>query len=421
MRELFTIVDIGTSKICILVAQVENNNLEILSLKSYPSSGLKKGKIVDMEALVSSIKRAIQDVETELNIKLKKSYVCYSGGEVQGVYSDAAIRIKKKEITEEDVDLVIESASAIKTSSDNEVVHILPVEFIVDGTNGIKDPVGMRGLRLEAKVYIITAPNSHIQNIVTCCNRAGLEVEEVVLHGVSSAEAVLSEHDKDLGTVVADIGAGSIKIAVFYDGCLRHINNYGIGGNHITNDIAIGLKIPFNEAERVKKEFGVAIPDINFGSLKFKSVSDEVEIWGMDKQAVRVPMSIISEIVYARCEEILDILKKEINSLPNDISLSSAVITGGNAQMKGFVQLAESFLSMPVRIGHPNTGIASVCSEMGFDDTVVLQDEFLSPEFASAFGSLIYALRTSEFDQENFIIGNILRKISTWIRGVIKI
>ncbi len=421
MKELFTIIDIGTSKICILVAQLVDNNLEILSLKSYPSTGLKKGKIVDMEALASSIKRAVQDVETDLSIKLKKSFVCYSGGDVQGLYSDAAIRIKKKEITEKDVDLVIESASAIKTSSDKEVVHILPVEFVVDGTNGIRDPVGMRGLRLEAKVYIITAPHSHIQNLVTCCNKAGVEVEDVVLHGVSSAEAVLSEHDKDLGTIVADIGAGSIKIAVFYDGCLRHINNYGIGGNHITNDIAIGLKIPFNEAERVKKEFGVAIPDINFGSLKFKSVSDEVEILGLDKQPLRVPLNIISEIVYARCEEILDILKKEINSLPNDISPSSMVITGGSAQMKGLVKLSESFLSMPVRVGYPNTGIASVFSEMGFDDTLVLSDEFSYPEFASAFGSLIYAIKTSEFGHEDFAIGNIWKKISNWIRGVIKI
>ncbi len=263
-----------------------------------------------MEAMISSIKRALQDIQSNMGLKVRKAYVCASGSDTRGMYSDAAIKVKKREITEQDVDLAIEAATAMKIPSDVQAVHILPVEFIVDGVNGIKDPVGMKALRLEAKVYIITASSSHIQNLVTCCNKAGIDVEEIVLQNIASSEAILTEHDREVGTLVVDIGGGSTDIAIFYDGYLRHIATYGIGGNHITNDLAIGLKIPFKEAERIKTQFGVAIPDISFGSLKFNGNQHEIEIVGLDKQTIKIPFNVIKEIVYARCEEILEIIKK---------------------------------------------------------------------------------------------------------------
>lgn len=425
MRELYTIIDIGTTKITFFIVKLYKNKWELNFLRTYPSGGLKRGRIVDMESLTSSIKRSLQDVEDSLRLKLRKAFVCSSGNEVQGICSSAFVKVRKKEITEEDVNLAIESATAMHIPSGRQAIHILPVEFVVDGTDGIRDPVGMKGLRLETKVYIITAASSHIENLVTCCNKAGLEVEEVVLHGVASAEAVLSEHDRDMGTLTVDIGGGSMKMAVFYDGYLRHISNYGIGGNHITNDLAIGLKIPFKEAERIKKQFGVALPDINFGSINFREKESDIEIIGMDKQPIKIPLPIIKEIIYARCEEILEIIKKELNSLSEEIQISSIVLTGGTSLMKGFSTLAEGFLSVPVRIGMPDTGLMTMFSELGIDDSQIEKTEecqdIISPEFASTVGTFIYAVKTGEFQNYDSGFGGIFSKITSWIRGVIKI
>lgn len=420
MNEL-SVIDIGTTKISFAGAKIENGKLLIDFLKSYPSAGLKRGKIVDMEAMISSIKKSLKDLESTLGIRLKKASVCFSGTDIEGIYSNAAVKVKKREITEEDVDLAIEAATAMQIPYDRQEVHILPVEFIVDGVNGIKDPVGMKALRLEAKVYIITASSSHIQNIITCCNKAGVEVEDIVLQSVASSEATLTEHDKEMGIVVVDIGGGSIDIAVFYDGYLRHVATYGIGGNHITNDLAIGLKIPFHEAERIKTQFGVALPDISFGSLKFKENEKEIEIVGLDKHSIKIPLNVIKEIVYARCEEILEIVKKEISSINHDISISSAVFTGGTSLMQGFTALAEGFLSIPARVGKPDAGIMAVCSEFGLDETIVEQknefEEIFNPQFASAVGTIIYAMKTKDFNESDSGFVKLFNRIAGWIMG----
>lgn len=425
MGEVLTVLDIGTTKISVFISKFDNRSFESIFFKSFPSSGIKRGRIVDMESLTSSIKRAIQDTEDILKMKIRRSFVCSSGNEIQGLYSDAAVKIRKKEITEEDINLAIESATAMQIPSDRQAVHILPYEFVVDGIDGIRDPIGMKGLRLEARVYIITASSSHIQNLITCCNKAGIEVEEVVLHGVASAEAVVSEHDKDMGTMVVDIGGGSSRIAVFHDGYLRHLSNYGIGGNHITNDLALGLKIPFKEAERIKTQFGVALPDVNFGSLSFREKDREIEVIGMDKIPVKIPMSVIKEIIYARCEEILELIKKEISTVSESISVSSLVITGGTSQMRGFIQLAESFLSMPVRIGKPDLGLMTLMAEMGIRDEYVIIDEqlheCLTPQFSSTIGTLIYAIRAGSFQQQNSGIGGIWSRFASWIKEIMRI
>lgn len=418
MSEMIKVIDIGTTKISFAGAKIESGKLVIDFLKSYPSAGLKRGKIVDMEAMISSIKKSLQDMESTLGIKLKKAFVCSSGSDIEGIYSNAAVKVKRREVTEQDVDLAIEAATAMQIPYDRQAVHILPVEFVVDGVNGIKDPVGMKALRLESKVYIITASSSHIQNLITCCNKAGIEVEDIVLQSVASSEATLSEHDKEIGTMVVDIGGGSIDIAVFYDGYLRHVATYGIGGNHITNDLAIGLKIPFHEAERIKTQFGVALPDIRFGSLQFKEEKD-IEIVGLDRHSIKVPLNVIKEIIYARCEEILEVLKKESVSIPQDISISSVVFTGGTSLMQGFISLAEGFLSIPARIGKPDTGLMAVCSELGLDETIMEQkdefEEIFTPEFASTIGTIIYAIKTRDFSESDSGLAKLFNKIGTWI------
>ncbi|MEN2986384.1 MAG: cell division protein FtsA, partial [Thermodesulfovibrionaceae bacterium] len=312
MKETVAVVDIGTTKISITVAKIDNG-VNILYLNKFLSSGLKKGKIIDMEAFTSSIKKAIQTTEESLSTKLKRVIVCFSIPDIKGIYSNAAVKIKRKTITYEDVSSVIELATAVQMPSDREIIHILPIEFIVDGSNGIKDPIGMKGLRLETKVYIVTTSSSHIQNIKGCFERLGIEVEEMVLQAISSSEAVLTEHDREVGTLIVDFGGGTTDIALFYEGYIRHIESFGIGSNHITNDLTVGLKIPFKEAERIKTQFGVALPDINFGDIKF-SDAQEVEIMGLDRQPLRVPLRVIKEIVYPRLEEIFEILKKQIDS-----------------------------------------------------------------------------------------------------------
>ncbi|ACI21365.1 cell division protein FtsA [Thermodesulfovibrio yellowstonii] len=419
MSEMIKVIDIGTTKISFAGAKIESGKLVIDFLKSYPSAGLKRGKIVDMEAMISSIKKSLQDIESTLGIRLKKAFVCSSGSDIEGICSNAAVKVKKREVTEQDVDLAIEAATAMQIPYDRQAVHILPVEFVVDGVNGIKDPVGMKALRLESKVYIITASSSHIQNLITCCNKAGIEVEDIVLQSVASSEATLSEHDKEMGTLVVDIGGGSIDMAVFYDGYLRHVATYGIGGNHITNDLAIGLKIPFHEAERIKTQFGVALPDIRFGSLKFKENEKDIEIVGLDKHSIKIPLNVIKEIIYARCEEILEVLKKEFTSIPQDISISSVVFTGGTSLMQGFISLAEGFLSIPARIGKPDTGLMTVCSEFGLDESIMEQkeefEEIFTPEFASTIGTIIYAIKTRGFSESYSGLAKLFSKIGTWI------
>lgn len=421
MGEVFTVVDIGTTKISFVRGRVENGKFEVSFLKSYPCSGIKKGKVVDMELLTSSIRKSLQDVEDTLKVKVKKAFVCSSGSEIQGIYSNASVKIRKKEITDSDVDLVIESATAVEIPSQMQVVHILPVEFIVDGVDGIKDPVGMKGLRLTGKVYIVTASANHIQSVVSCCRKAGIEIEDFVLQSVASAEATLTEYDREIGTMVVDIGGGSTDIAVFYDGYLRHVTVFGIGGNHITSDLAIGLKIPFNEAERIKIQFGVALPDINFGQLKFQEDDKEIQIIGADKKPVKVSLSVVKEIIYARCEEILEFLKKEISLISKDVSVSSIVFTGGSSLIRGFIPLAEGFLSIPARIGNPDTGLMEVCSELGLnEDSVQCDTEGFTPDSSSAIGTLIYAVKSKQFQASDSGSG-IFGKIKIWMKNFIKI
>ncbi len=420
MEEIFTGIDIGTTKISFVRGEIKNGKFDISFLRSYPCSGLKKGKIVDMESLISSIKKSLKDVEDNLKVKVKKAFVCSSGSEVQGFYSTAAVKIRKKEIRDSDVDLVIESATAVEIPPDRQVVHILPVEFIVDGVDGIKDPIGMKGLRLEAKVYIVTASANHIQNLISCCSKAGIEVENFVLQSIASAEATLTEYDKEIGTMVVDIGSGSTDIAVFYDGYLRHVAVFGIGGNHITSDLAIGLKIPFHEAERIKIQFGVALPDINFGSLKFQENEKDIEIIGVDKKPAKVSLSVLKEIIYARCEEILEFLKKEISVV--DVSVSSIVFTGGTSLMRGFIPLAEGFLSIPARIGNSDSGIITACSELGLNENSEQAEtlyESFGPELASAIGALIYAVKSKYFQAD--LSSGIFGKIKSLIKNFIKI
>ncbi len=437
MEDLVSIIDIGTSKISLLIGKLNGQRIDIIFINSYPNSGIKKGKVVDMEALTNSLRRSIEDCEEKLKIKLKKATICYSGVDVKGIVSSGTVRVRKKIITEEDVNFVIDSASAMVLPPDREILHVLPVEFIVDENNGIRDPVGMKGLRLEAKVYIVTAASNQIQNILTCCNKAGFEAEEVIIQAIASSEGVLGQHDKDFGCLVLDIGAGTTDMTVFFDGYIRHVANTAIAGNHITNDLAIGLKITHYEAERIKKEYGNALPNINlisFGNKLNENYSimqdlknniSEIEIIGIDRNPVKIPSTVINEIINARCEEVVDMIKKEISLLPEEISISSVIMTGGTSLLRGLAPFVESLISLPVRIGRPDVGLISLLSELGLDDSWVYEDEnlakFLTPEYSSLIGAFIFRVREKIYGESYSEMDRFFERLKKFIKSLIKI
>lgn len=435
--EMIKIIDIGTSKISLITGKLDGRNLGISFIDSFGSSGIKKGRIIDMEALSNSIKRAINDFENKSNIKIKKASVCFSCTDVKGYHSSSKIKVRKRTITEEDVNFAIETASAVILPSDREIIHVLPVDFKVDENSGIKDPVGMKGLSLEANVYVVTASSNQIHNLITCCNKAGIEVEEIILQGIASSEAVLSNHDKDFGSIVIDIGSGTTDLAIFYDGYIRHLSNFPIAGNHITNDLSIGLKISYSEAERIKKDFATLIPDSAFLSQTSKlqmigkvqenmnnsKSPHEIEVIGPDRKPFRIPLAVIREIVYARAEEIIEEIKNHINSAQQDTEISSVVLTGGSSLLQGFNLFSESLLSLPARIGRPDTGLVALISEIGLEESSFYENEFFSkyfsPEFSSLIGAFIYKVREEIYGSSNSEANGLIEKFKKWINNFI--
>ena len=251
-------LDIGTTKICAIVAEATEAGVDIVGIGTHPSKGLRKGVVVDIEATVDSIKHAVEEAELMADCEITSVYAGIAGGHIDGFNSHGIVAVKNQEVAESDVRRVIDAAKAVAIPMDREVIHVIPQEFIVDEQDGIREPIGMSGVRLEAKIHIVTAAVTSAQNIVKCANKAGLNVVDIVLEPLASAEAVLAQDERELGVCLIDIGGGTTDIAVFVDGSIKHTSVLGIGGYHLTNDIAVGLRTPFDEAERIKKRFGVA-------------------------------------------------------------------------------------------------------------------------------------------------------------------
>lgn len=340
-------LDVGTTKICALVAEVLDNKINILGMGSAPSTGLRKGVVINIESTVDSIKKAVAMAETAAGVEIRSVYVGIAGGHIKGFESYGAVGIRGKEVRPQDVERAIDSASVVYVPLDREVLHVIPTEFMLDGQDGIKDPVGMSGVRLEVKVHIVTGAVSSVQNLLKCCERAGLEVIDIVLEPIASAEAVLTGDEKDLGVALIDIGGGTTDIAIYRDGSLRHTAVLALGGNHFTSDIGIGLRIPVLEAERVKKKYGCAITSMVDGTA-------EMDVTGADKQVRKIPRKYIAEIIQPRCEELTELIKREIESVSaKELGLSGAVLTGGASLLEGLDRLVEADLGLSVRIGMP--------------------------------------------------------------------
>lgn len=396
-------LDIGTTKICALVGEVMDNKIDVLAISSSPSTGLRKGVVINIEATVDSIKKAVKEAETIAGVEIRSVYVGIAGGHIKGFESYGAVGIKGKEVRPQDVERVIDSASVVYVPLDREVLHVIPTEFILDGQDGIKDPVGMSGVRLEVKVHIVTGAVSSVQNLLKCCERAGLDVIDIVLEPIASAEAVLTEDEKDIGIALIDIGGGTTDIAIYKDGSLRHTAVLALGGNHFTNDIAIGLRIPVQEAERVKKRYGCAITGMVDGT-------EEIDMVGADRQVRKIPRKYIAEIIQPRCEEISELIKREVEGVSNlQFGLSGVVLTGGASLLEGIDRVVEAELGLPVRIGMPEGIKASHISP--------LQNTVSNPMYSTGIGLILYG---SMNETERIFNGDLFNGIFDRMKGWVK-
>lgn len=348
-KSVIVALDIGTTKVCTLIAQKSAKNLEILGVGSHPSHGLKKGSVVNIEKTVESIRTSIEEAKMMAGIdELESATIGIAGNHIYCFNSSGVVPVKNKEIKQTDVDRVIEAAKAVLIPSDREILHVIPQEFTVDNTAGIKNPIGMCGSRLEVNVHIVTGKTPLIHNLVKCVEMAGLAANSVILQPIASSRSVLSPEEKELGVVLIDIGGGTTDVAVWKEGSLLHSQIIPLGGNHFTNDLAVALKIPHNEAERVKLTHGTVLNDTQLNETY-------LTVQGLSGTKPReVPLSFISEVLGARAEELFQVVRELIleKNLQGVIT-GGFVLTGGGALIRNLPELAEYILEKPVKLGYP--------------------------------------------------------------------
>ncbi|HEX9873500.1 MAG TPA: cell division protein FtsA [Deferrimonas sp.] len=387
-------LDIGTTKICAIIGNLTDEGLDIVGIGTSPSKGLRKGVVINIESTVSAIRKAIQEAELMAGCEIKSVFAGIAGGHIKGFNSQGVIAIRNREVNNDDIRRVIDAAKALAIPMDREVIHILPQEFIIDDQDGIKEPLGMSGVRLEAKVHIVTGAVASAQNIIKSCNRAGVDVADIVLEQLASSEAVLSPDEKELGVAIIDIGGGTTDIAIFVDGAIKHTAVLSLGGNHLTNDIAVGLRTPMAEAEKIKQRFGCCLT-----SMVGKNETIEVPSVGGREPRI-LSRQLLAEILEPRVEEIFTLVNREIvKSGFEDMIASGVVITGGTCILPGMPELAEQIFNLPVRRGLPR-------------DIGGLADVVNSPIYATGVGLVKYGSRNMQ--AKNFSIGqeNIFDKVT---------
>ena len=402
-RERYIVgIDIGTTKVTTIVSEVtEDGRLEIIGIGSTESKGLRKGMVINLEQTVDSIKRVVEEAELMAGVEIESAYVGLAGGHIKGFNSRAVVAItsKNREISREDVFRAIDAAKAIPLPTDREIVHVVPQEFVVDGHDGIFDPTGMTGSRLEANVHIITASTTATQNIVTCVNRAGMEVLETVLEQLAASEACLTEDERELGVALVDIGGGTTDLAIFDKGTIWHTAVLPTGGDHFTNDVAVGLRTPILEAEKIKKKYGCALATM-------VSEEDTIEVPSVGGRKPRIlSRQILADIIQPRAEEVCHLIFQEIRRAGYEKVLNSGVvITGGSASLEGLPEVAERVFDMPIRRGAP-AGIGG------------LVDVVASPSYATGVGLVLYGLRSRTnrlLPRE--LVGNPLGRVAARVR-----
>ncbi|MCB9557869.1 MAG: cell division protein FtsA [Deltaproteobacteria bacterium] len=367
--ELIVGLDIGTTKIAAVVGEVTDDGIDVIGVGTHASRGLRKGVVTHIDNTITSIRRAVEEAELMAGCEISSVYAGIAGGHIHGFNSHGIVAVKDREVRASDISRVIDAAKAVAIPMDKEIVHVLPQDFVVDGQDGIKEPLGMSGVRLETKVHIVTAGVTSAQNIVKCCQRCGLQVADLVLQPLASSEAVLHSDEKELGVVLIDIGGGTTDITIFSEGAIVHTSVIAVGGNYITNDISVGLRTPSLEAEKIKQRWGCA-------TASLIDPEDEIEVPSVGGRAPRrISRSILAEIVQPRVEEIFLLVQRELERTGfHDLLASGAVITGGTTIMEGMPEVAEEVLNLPVRRGSPRNigGLVDVVKSPAFSTGVGL-------------------------------------------------
>jgi cell division protein FtsA len=392
-------LDIGTTKTCVVVGEITESGIDIVGVGSHPSDGIRKGVVVNIESTVESIKRAVEAAESISGYSIKSVYAGIAGTHIRGQNSLGIVAVKAREIDEEDMERAIEAAKAIAVPMDREILHALPQSFVVDEQDGIRYPVGMSGVRLEAKVHIVTAAVTSLHNIINAITRVGLDINEIVLEQLAASEAVLSSDEKDLGVALLDIGGGTTKIAVFTEGCIKHTAVLPIGGNYITSDIAQGLRTPLADAENIKIKYGCA-------HLPLIPKDESIAVASVGGREPReVSRHILGRIIEPRVEEILKMAYKEIMKTEFENALAAGIVlTGGTALLEGIDALAEQVFDMPVRRGSP-TGISGLTEVVN------------SPAYATPVGMIMYGsscLAKSRAKNGAGFLGRTFNRIAQW-------
>jgi cell division protein FtsA len=369
-KKLVVGLDIGTSKIAAIVAEVTPEGaLEIIGMGNCPARGLKKGVVVNIETTVNAIQRALEEAELMADCKIREVYTGIAGSHIKSFNSQGMVAIKDKEVGKQDIDRVIETAKAVQIPNDQQILHILNQEFIIDGQEDVREPLGMSGVRLEVKVHIVTGAVSAAQNIIKCVRRCGLEVSDLILQPLASAVAVVSEDEKDLGVALVDIGGGTTDLAIFTHGAIRHTAVIPIAGDQITNDIAMALRTPTKDAEDLKQRYGCALSQL-------ADPQQMVEVPGMGEREPReLSRKTLAEVIEPRVEELYSLVQAELRRSGYEELLSSGVvITGGSSMMQGMVELGEEIFHMPVRVGvpHYNGALAEVVRHPRYSTAVGL-------------------------------------------------
>jgi len=391
-------LDIGTTKICCVVGEVFDDGIDVIGLGTTPSLGMRKGVVVNIESTVASIRKAVKITEDIAGCDLEAVYVGIAGNHIKGFNSPGILAINGREIKQADIQEVINGARTVKISENQQVIHVLPQEYMVDDHTGIQNPLGMTGVRLVTNVHIVTADIGAVHNLVTCCNKAGLQVADLVLESIASAKAVLTPDETELGVVLVDIGGGTTDIAVFYEGTIRHTCELGLGGHNLTNDLSVGLRTPLAEAERLKEDYGGALSSI----IKPNHVVDVPSVG--DREPRRVTQKVLVDIIEARMVEILEMVDRElsVSGQKNRIN-AGVVLTGGTALLANLVDLAEQIFDLPVRIGYPS----------GVGGRV---DDIYTPRCTTGVGLVIYG-REQQLSGLNRETG-MMDKMKGWFKKI---
>lgn len=402
--EMIVGLDIGTSKIVAIVAEVnEDNELEIVGFGSHPSRGLKKGVVVNIESTVQSIQRAVEEAELMAGCQIHSVYAGIAGSHVKSMNSHGIVAIKDGEVVEGDIERVIDAARAMAIPADQKVLHVLPQEFIIDEQEGIREPIGMSGVRMEAKVHLVTGAVSAAQNIIKCIERCGLETDDVVLEQLASSYSVLTEDEKELGVCLVDIGGGTTDIAVFNDGAIKHTAVIPIAGDQVTNDIAIAMRTPTQYAEEIKIKYACALRQLT-------NPDEVIEVPSVgDRPPRRLARQTLAEVVEPRYEELMTLILAELRrSGYENLIASGVVLTGGSSKMEGVVELAEEVFHMPVRLGEPQHVIGLI-------------DVVRNPIHATGVGLLIFGHLSGQSNELNNFSRNegptIFGRVKDWIKS----